>query len=160
MGGSWREAASFDVPPDGTFGPTPRRWLPLPLGKAAERQSGEDLTIASLGVGVHRALQAAEILAGEGLSVGVLDLRSVAPLDKDALCNAVRDSGRLLVVDEDYEGFGLSGELAALTLEAGIPLRYRRVCTRETIPYARHLEDQVLPNVDRIVQAAKELSAL
>jgi pyruvate dehydrogenase E1 component beta subunit len=60
-------------------------------------------------------------------------------------------------VDEDYEGFGLSGELAAVVLEAGIPTSYARVCTQGAIPYARHLEDQALPNVQRIIDAAAEL---
>ena len=66
---------------------------------------------------------------------------------------------RLLVVDEDYEGFGLSGELAAVTLEAGIAFKFARVCTQTTIPYARHLEDETLPNVKRIVEASEQLMA-
>ncbi len=60
----------------------------------------------------------------------------------------------MLVVDEDYESFGLSGELAAVVMEAGIPFKYARVCTQTTIPYARRMEDQVLPNVERIRNAA------
>ena len=64
---------------------------------------------------------------------------------------------RLLVVDEDYEGFGLSGELAAVILEADIAFKYARVCTQTTIPYARHLEDETLPNVARIVEACEQL---
>ena len=61
------------------------------------------------------------------------------------------------MVDEDYEGFGLSGELAALVLEAGISFKFARVCTQSTIPYARGLEDRVLPNVERIITAAMGL---
>lgn len=64
---------------------------------------------------------------------------------------------KLLVVDEDYRSFGLSGELAAVALEAGIACRYARVCTEATIPYARALEDAALPNVGRIMSAAREL---
>jgi len=60
-------------------------------------------------------------------------------------------------VDEDYRDFGLSGELAAVVLEAGIPVQYGRVCTEETIPYCRELEDQVLPGTKRIVDAALKL---
>jgi pyruvate dehydrogenase E1 component beta subunit len=56
-------------------------------------------------------------------------------------------------VDEDYQNFGLSGELAAIILEAGIPVKYDRVCTEKTIPYARHLEDQTLPSTSRIINA-------
>ncbi len=110
-----------------------------------------------MGVGVHRALEAAEVLESEGISAGVLDLRSVSPLDKTAVREAVAQTGRLLVVDEDYEGFGLSGELSAVVLEAGISCKYARVCTRTTIPYARHLEDQSLPNKERICISARHL---
>jgi pyruvate dehydrogenase E1 component beta subunit len=63
----------------------------------------------------------------------------------------------LVVVDEDYEGFGLSGELAAVALEAGLSFRFRRVCTQTTIPFARELEDEILPNVGRIVEACTKL---
>jgi pyruvate dehydrogenase E1 component beta subunit len=65
----------------------------------------------------------------------------------------------LLVVDEDYGRFGLSGELAAVVMEAGLSPRFGRVCTEDTIPYARHLEEEALPNVGRIVSAAQELMA-
>jgi pyruvate dehydrogenase E1 component beta subunit len=88
--------------------------------------------------------------------VAVLDLRTIAPLDKTALCEMIAQT-RLLVVDEDYEGFGLSGELAAVVLEAGIPFKYTRVCTQTTIPYSRTMEDHTLPNVERIRTAITEL---
>ena len=109
------------------------------MGKAAVRREGSDLTIVSVGVGVHRALEAAQRLEAEGIAAGVIDLRSIAPLDRSTICEAVAKSGRLVVVDEDYEGFGLSGELAAVVLEAGIACKYGRVCTQTTIPYARQL---------------------
>jgi pyruvate/2-oxoglutarate/acetoin dehydrogenase E1 component len=63
----------------------------------------------------------------------------------------------MLVVDEDYLGFGLSGELAAITLEAGVSMKYSRVCTEDTIPFSRQLEYQTLPNVERIVESAVNL---
>jgi pyruvate dehydrogenase E1 component beta subunit len=109
------------------------------------------------GVGVHRSLEAAERLEKRGVSAGVLDLRTVSPLDKETVCEAISQTCNLLVVDEDYEGFGLSGELAAVVLEAGISARYARVCTRTTIPYARRLEDEALPTVEQIVSAALRL---
>jgi pyruvate dehydrogenase E1 component beta subunit len=108
-------------------------------------------------VGVHRALEAAEILDKEDISTAVLDLRTVAPLDKTTICESVSQTGRLLVVDEDYEGFGLSGELAAVVLETNIPVKFARVCTRTTIPYARTMEDQILPNVESIKTAIIDL---
>jgi pyruvate dehydrogenase E1 component beta subunit len=157
LGSGGRSTVEYDVPAAGTRGSVPRRWEPVPLGKAVLRRTGGDVTLVSVGVGVHRALEAAKSLADEGVSAGVLDLRTVSPLDKTALCAAVALTGRLLVVDEDYEEFGLSGELAAVVLEAGIPFKYARVCTRKTIPYARHLEDQTLPNVERIRAAVVEI---
>ena len=129
-------------------------------GKAALRRDGSNLTMISLGVGVHRSLEAAALLQEQGIDAAVLDLRTVSPLDKAAVCQSVARTGRLLVVDEDYEGFGLSGEIAACLLEAGLPFRYGRVCTQTTIPYARSLEDQALPNVGRIVAKARELIML
>ncbi len=159
MGIGGRKNVEFDVPAQGARGPAPKEWSPTPIGQAIARRPGDDLTIVSVGVGVHRALEAAEALEDQGVSAGVIDLRTVSPLDKETVCQAVARSGRLLVVDEDYERFGLSGELAAIVLEAGIPLRYSRVCTQDTIPYARALEDQALPNVQRIKEAALRLLA-
>jgi pyruvate dehydrogenase E1 component beta subunit len=113
--------------------------------------------IISVGVGVHRAMEAALVLEADGISAGVLDLRTVAPLDKTAVCEAIAQTGHLVVVDEDYEGFGLSGELAAVVLEAGISCKYARVCTQATIPYARHLEDLTLPSQQRIITCVRQL---
>jgi pyruvate/2-oxoglutarate/acetoin dehydrogenase E1 component len=160
MGGSSRQSVHFDIPAKGARGPVPKIPEPLPTGKAVERRSGTDITMVSVGVGVHRALQAAENLEKVGISANVLDLRWVSPLDKQSIRQSVSKSGRLLVVDEDYHGFGLSGELAAVCLEAGLQCQYRRVCTEKTIPYARHLEDLILPNVQRITDAAQELMSI
>jgi pyruvate dehydrogenase E1 component beta subunit len=157
LGSGGRQNIEYDVPANGTRGPVPRRWDPLPIGKAVLRREGTDVTVVSVGLGVHRAMEAAEILEKEKISTAVLDLRTVAPLDKSTLCELVAQTGRLLVVDEDYEGFGLSGELAAVVLEADIPVKYARVCTQTTIPYARTMEDQILPNVERIKTAITDL---
>lgn len=157
LGSGGRHTVRYDIPAEGTEGSVPRTWEALPIGKAALRRDGDDVTIVSVGVGVHRALEAARTLEAEGISAGVLDLRSIAPLDKTAIQETVVKTKRLLVVDEDYEGFGLSGEVAAAVLEAGIACAYARVCTQTTIPYARHLEDQVLPNTERILASARQL---
>jgi len=157
MGIGGRETVQFDVPAAGAHGPVPRDWEPVPIGQAIVRRGGDDLTIVSVGVGVHRSLEAANVLQNQGVSAGVIDLRTVSPLDREAVCGAVAKTGRLLAVDEDYEGFGLSGELAAVVLEAGIAAKFARVCTKETIPYARDLEDQTLPNVQRITATAQQL---
>lgn len=159
LGSGGRRTVQYDVPAEGARGPVPSKWEPLPIGKAACRYTGDDVAIVSVGVGVHRALKAAENLRMEGISAEVLDLRTVSPLDKATLCEAASKTGRLLVVDEDYEGFGLSGEVAAILLEKGISVKYARVCTQTTIPYARYLEDRTLPNVERICAQAKALVA-
>lgn len=160
MGGSQRKCVDFDVPPNGAQGPIPRQWAPVPPGKASVWRDGKDLTIISLGVSVHRAMEAADRLQEQGISAGVIDLRSVAPLDKGTITREVAKTGRILVVDEDYEEFGLSGELAAVALESDIPIKYRRVCTQTTIPYARHLEDQTLPSIQRILATAQDLMVI
>ena len=157
LGSGARETVQFDIPAEGTKGEVPQKWEPIPIGEAVLRREGRDVTIVSLGVSVHRALAAAKILEAKGISAGVLDLRTVSPLDKTAICKEVEKTKRLLVVDEDYETFGLSGELSAVVLEAGIPCKYARVCTQTTIPYSRHLEDEVLPNVQRICASARQL---
>ncbi|MBC7236057.1 MAG: pyruvate dehydrogenase, partial [Chloroflexi bacterium] len=157
LGSGGRRNVRYEVPAEGVRGWVPQRWEPLPISRAALRRDGEDLTLVSVGVGVHRALEAAQALEREGISAGVLDLRTVSPLDRAMLCEEVSKTGRLLVVDEDYEGFGLSGELAATLLEEGVSFRYDRVCTRTTIPYARYLEERTLPNVERICARARAL---
>lgn len=157
LGSGGRRTVQYDVPVEGAKGAVPQRWEPLPIGKAVLRRTGSDIAIVSVGVGVHRATEAARALESEGISAAVLDLRTVSPLDKTAVRDMVAQTGRLLVVDEDYEGFGLSGELSAVVLEAGLTCTYARVCTQTTIPYARRLEDQVLPNSSRICAAARQL---
>jgi acetoin:2,6-dichlorophenolindophenol oxidoreductase subunit beta len=157
LGSGGRDTVTYDVPKAGTRGLVPETWQPIPIGKAVIRKQGLDITIATLGVGVHRALDAAALLERQGVSAGVLDLRSVSPLDKETFCDELGKTKRLLVVDEDYEGFGLSGELAAVALEAGLVFKFARVCTKTTIPYARLLEDETLPNVKRIMAACQRL---
>lgn len=157
LGSGARRTVQYDVPAEGAKGLVPEEWEPVPIGKAVLRRAAVDVTIVSVGVGVHHALEAAQALETEGISAGVLDLRTVSPLDKTAVREAAAQTGHLLVVDEDYEGFGLSGELSAVVLEAGISCKYARVCTQTTIPYARYLEGQILPNNQRICASVRKL---
>ncbi len=152
-----RSNLSLDIPASGAAGPVPRTWKPIPLGSASVRREGVDITLISLGLGVHHCLQAAERLQSSGISATVVDLRTISPLDEATILSSVARTGRMLVVDEDYQRFGLSGELAAVVLEAGLRVSYSRVCTQETIPFARSLERAVLPNPERIVAAAMDL---
>jgi pyruvate/2-oxoglutarate/acetoin dehydrogenase E1 component len=157
LGGSSRKTVEFNVPPEGSYGLVPNKWQAIPMGQAVSRRDGKDITIISVAVGVHRSIEAADVLEKKDIYATVLDLRSISPLDKDRVCESVSRTGRLLVVDEDYKNFGLSGELAAVIKEAGISFKFARVCTDDTIPYARNLEDQTLPNTERIVSTALRL---
>ena len=157
MGTGGRESVQFDVPIEGASGEVPNEWESIPLGKACVKRKGTDMTMISLGVGVHRCFDAAAALEREGIHAGIIDLRSVCPLDKETILEEVAASGCMLVVDEDYRHYGLSGELAAMVLEEGISFKYERVCTTKTIPYSRKMEDEILPNTERILAAAKKI---
>jgi acetoin:2,6-dichlorophenolindophenol oxidoreductase subunit beta len=157
LGRGGRNNLKFDIPAEGARGLVPEKFESLPFGKAVGRRNGNDITLISVAVGVHRCLEAAAVLEKKGIQAGVIDLRTIAPLDRDAICEAVSKSQHLLVVDEDYRDFGLSGEAAATLSERGIPFKYGRVCTETTIPYARELEDETLPNARRIVAMAQKL---
>jgi pyruvate dehydrogenase E1 component beta subunit len=157
MAGSRRPTVELDVPAAGAEGPVDDPPAIVPVGVGAVRREGGDAALVSLGVGVHRSMEAAARLADRGIECTVVDLRSVAPLDRALIERVAAATGRVVVVDEDYVRGGLSGEVAAVIAEAGIGARYARVTTEETIPYARHLEDGVLPNVDRIVDGVAGL---
>jgi pyruvate dehydrogenase E1 component beta subunit len=158
MGGDRRDSVAFDIPAAGRQGSVPDPPRSVPLGSANVVRRGGDVTLVSLGVGLHRCLEAADRLAQDGIEATVIDLRSVAPLDGETVVDSARRTGRVVMVDEDYVRGGLSGEIAALLAEAEVPARYVRVTTTDTIPYARHLEDQMLPSTQRIVEAVGRLS--
>ena len=152
-----RTGLNYDIPEDGARGQVPDAWTPVPIGRAKVVREGNDLTMVAVGVALHRCLEAAERLAESGVQAGVIDLRSVSPLDGETVCAEVAKTGRLLVADEDYKGFGLSGELAAVALEAGMGPRFSRVCVEGTIPFDRRREAEALPNAARILGAARGL---
>jgi pyruvate dehydrogenase E1 component beta subunit len=99
FGAGGRKTVEFDVPRTGSRGPVPDVWQPLPFGRAAVVREGSDLTMVSVGVGVHRALEAAAKLAERGISVEVLDLRTISPLDHELLLSRVSRKANA-VVDE------------------------------------------------------------
>ena len=131
------------------------------LGKANIVREGADLTLATLSTMVERSLAAAETLAGEGIGVEVVDLRTVVPLDDATVAASVGKTGRLLVVDEDYLSFGLSGELVTRVIENIGPSAVKslgRVANPDIpIPAALSLEREVIPTVDRIAAAARSV---
>ena len=124
---------------------------------------GKHLTIITYSAMVWKSLEAAEVLDREGVSVEVLDLRTLLPLDADAIVASVRKTNRALVVHEDTRTGGLAGEIAALINERcfeWLDAPVRRVCAHDVpLPYAPTLEDFVLPQTDDIVKAARWMAA-
>jgi pyruvate/2-oxoglutarate/acetoin dehydrogenase E1 component len=134
-----------------------------PIGKAAVAREGQDATVVTLSLSVHHALDVAEQMSAEGgPELEVIDLRSLVPLDRETVLTSVAKTGRLLVADEDYQSFGLSGEIAATVAETDPGLLrapLRRVAVPDVpIPYAHGLEQAVLPVPGRIMAAARELT--
>ena len=92
-----------------SIGPVPEEPYEVPIGKAAVAREGRDVSIVTLSLSVQHALDAAEQLAGDGIEAEVVDLRSLKPLDRETVLESVGKTGRLLVVDEDYKSFGMTG---------------------------------------------------
>lgn len=135
----------------------------IPFGKAAIRREGTDVTVVAMTVMVQRSLEAAAALEKEGISVEVIDPRTVAPLDIDTILESVHKTGRLLVVDEDFAPCGMGAEIAAQVMEQGfddLDAPVRRVNSAQSpVPYSPALEAAVTPNVTTIRQAIASLVA-
>ncbi len=136
---------------------------PVDLTSAAVRRTGDDLTIVTYGGTLGTALDAAERLAREGIGAEVIDLRSLRPLDMPAVLASVGRTHRAVVVDEGWRSGSLSAEVSARITEDAfydLDAPVARVCSAEVpMPYAKHLEDAVLPGVDDVVIAARSLGA-
>jgi len=147
----------------GAIVPVPKDSYTVPIGKAAVVREGADVTIVGLAKGVHNGLRAADQLADQGVSAEVIDLRSLVPLDRDTVLESVAKTGRLIVVDEDYKSFGVSGEIIATVAEHDLGMlkaRPQRVAYPDVpIPYSRPLEQFCLPNADKIVAAFDAMRA-
>ena len=144
-------------------GEVPEEPYTVPIGKADVKRSGRDLTIVTVSLMVHRALDAADDLAKDGIEAEVLDLRSVIPLDREAIVESVRKTRRLLVVDEDYRSFGMTGEVITSVVEGAFDYLdappARLALPDVPIPYSRPLEEFVLPSRAKIAAAARALVA-
>ena len=133
----------------------------VPIGKAIVRREGRDASIVTFGAMVHTALEAAERLAGDGVQVEVVDLRSLAPLDREAILTSVGKTNRALLLHEATRTGGIGGELAAIIAEEAfdyLDAPVMRLGSADTpVPYAPPLEAAFLPNADRVVAAVKRL---
>jgi 2-oxoisovalerate dehydrogenase E1 component beta subunit len=135
----------------------------VPLGRAAIRRQGTDLTIVTYGAMVWTALAAATVLAGDGLETEVVDLRSLVPLDQETIRGSVRKTNRVLLLHEDTRRGGMGGELAAFLAEElfhWLDAPIARVAAPDTpVPYSPPLEYDFLPRADDVVAAARRLLA-
>ncbi len=133
----------------------------IPLGKGDIKREGTDVTIVSYGRMLERALQAADELAEEGISVEVVDPRTLIPLDKELIIDSVKKTGRLVLVNDAYKTGGFIGEIAAMVSESEafdyLDAPIVRVASEDVpVPYASILENAILPNVEKIKAAVKK----
>jgi 2-oxoisovalerate dehydrogenase E1 component beta subunit len=136
---------------------------PLAIGKAALRRRGDDLAFISYGAYLHVALRVAERLAADGREAAVLDLRSLAPLDRAAILAVARHCARVLIVHEDSRTGGIGESVAAIIQEEAfefLDAPIRIIGALDTpVPYSPPLEDYFLPSEDEIERAARRLLA-
>jgi pyruvate/2-oxoglutarate/acetoin dehydrogenase E1 component len=146
----------------GHKGPVPESDYTIPLGQADVKREGRDVTVVALAWLVHEALAAAEELEKEGISVEVVDPRSLVPLDAATIRASVRKTGRLVIADEGGPTCGFSAEIAAIVTEdaatfARLKAPVKRVCALQVpIPYSPVLENHVFPDRTRIVAGIRE----
>ncbi len=144
-------------------GPVPEGSYLTPIGKALIRRAGTDVTIVAGSIMVHRALEAAEKLAAEGISAEVIDLRSIRPIDHETILASVRKTGRLMVVYEGVKAFGVGAEISAAVAESDAfdyldaPI-LRLGAADAPVPYNPDLERAAVPQVDTIEAAARRLA--
>jgi pyruvate dehydrogenase E1 component beta subunit len=146
----------------GIKGPVPKEPYTIPFGKADIKREGSDVTVVALAYMVHEALKAAEELAKEGISVEVVDPRTIVPLDKEAIIESVKKTGRLVIADEDYDRCGFASWVAAIIADEAfeyLDAPIKRVTTPNVpIPFSPPLEKEILPNAEKIAKAIKEIA--
>ena len=134
----------------------------IPFGEAAVVREGEDLTIVTLGRMVHRAVEAAEALAGSGIDCEIVDLRTTSPMDEDAILESVENTGRLVVVDEANPRCNIATDISALVAQSAFdalkaPIRMV-TAPHSPVPFSDALEDLYIPTAASIEAAARELA--
>jgi pyruvate dehydrogenase E1 component beta subunit len=133
----------------------------VPLGVAEVKREGEDVTVVATSSMVHVALEAADALEGEGVSLEVVDPRTIAPLDRAAIVASARKTGRAIVVDEGHRSYGAGAEIAATIAEEAfwqLDAPVARLGAMDVpIPFSPVLEDETVPSVEQVVVAARRL---
>ena len=143
----------------GRKGEVPDASVPIePIGHAAIRRAGEDVTIAAALATVETSLEAADLLASRGISAEVIDLRCLRPLDADTICQSAARTGHIVAVEEGPPTGGYASEVISLAAERAGPVRARRVTMPDIpVPFSARLEDAVLPNAAMVVDATLAL---
>jgi pyruvate dehydrogenase E1 component beta subunit len=133
----------------------------LPIGKARVVREGNDATIVSYSIGVGVALEAPEMLAGEGIEAEVIDLRTIRPLDRQAVLDSLARTNRLVVAEEGWPQCSVASEIIALCMEEGfdhLDAPVLRICNEDVpLPYAANLEKAALIDAERVADAVRKV---
>jgi pyruvate dehydrogenase E1 component beta subunit len=142
-------------------GEVPEKEYTIPFGAADVKREGSDVTVVATLYMVHKALSAAQTLGNEGISIEVIDPRTLTPLDRKTIVNSVKKTGRVVIVSEDCKTNGVSAEIAAVVAEEALDYldaQIKRVAEPDTpIPFSPPLEQYVIPNEKTIINAVKEV---
>jgi pyruvate dehydrogenase E1 component beta subunit len=143
-------------------GEVPEDNYTIPLGEAEVKREGSDATIVTIGRMVHFSLEAAEKLADDGVNVEVVDLRSLSPMDEDAVLNSVKKTHRLVVVDEDNPRCSVAADVIAMVANQAfdyLDAPCKMITAPHTpVPFSPGLEDTYIPSVETIVSTVKSLT--
>ncbi len=145
-------------------GEVPDGYYTIPIGKADIKKPGSQLTVVSYGYNVHQALDAANRLQDDGLSIEVIDLRSIRPMDRTTILESVRKTRKLLIIHEDNKFGGIGAEISAMVVEDAffdLDAPIRRLCGPDVpaMGYAQPLEEEFMISTDRMAQSMRELVA-
>jgi pyruvate dehydrogenase E1 component beta subunit len=142
-------------------GPIPEGDYTIPLGQAKIHRIGKDVTIVCTSSMLYPSLEAAEKLAAEGIDVEVIDPRTLSPLDESTLIESAAKTGHVLVVDEGYQSYGVTAEIAARIMQGAFDYLdepvHRLGAADVPVPFAPSLEDLTIPSADRIVELVKHM---
>ncbi len=145
-------------------GQVPDEYYTIPFSKADIKRQGTDLTVIAYGLMLHLALEAAERVAADGISVEVVDPRTLNPLDKETILGSVRKTGKVLIVHEDSLTLGLGAEIAAVIASEGFewldaPVMRLAGPDVPAVPFSQSMQDFFMPNTDKIEKAIRKLAA-
>jgi len=145
----------------GVKGEVPEEEYLIPLGKADIKRAGSDVTVVAIGLMVERALKAADKLQAKGISIEIIDPRTLVPLDKQAIIDSVKKTGRLVIMDEEPETGSAASQIAAVIGEAAfdyLDAPIKRVCAPDTpIPFSPVLENFWIPDEDNLIKAVSDI---